>query len=241
MTENWVHARRAIQRFRPYRDPVPILMYHYVRPLPGNDDPLGQRLSVSPEMFAAQMDWLAQHGYTPITLADLAAIRSGEMPAPARPIVLTFDDGYRDFYENAWPILRGHRFRATVFVITGSVGRPAYLTWGMIRELDRSGLIEIGGHTVHHTDLTQIADPTAEIEDCARELQRELGHPVRSFAYPAGKFDARVEAATRAADFTLAVTTRPGWATPDDDPLALPRVRVSGDETLDQFAAKLTG
>lgn len=224
-----------------FRDPVPILTYHYIRPRPGSDDPLGQRLSVDPATFQAQMDWLAQHGFTPITLSELAALRAGLDPAPPHPIVLTFDDGYRDFYQNAFPILRAHGFHATVFIITGFVGQERYLTWDMIRELDRSGLVEIGAHTVHHPDLTTLANPESEIRGCKDALERALGHPVTAFAYPAGKFDARVETAVRAAGFRQAVTTQPRWATSGDDPLALPRLRVTGDLTLAQFAALLTG
>uniref|UniRef100_A0A7C1G2M2 Polysaccharide deacetylase family protein n=1 Tax=Thermomicrobium roseum TaxID=500 RepID=A0A7C1G2M2_THERO len=224
-----------------FRDPVPILMYHYIRPRPGSDDPLGQRLSVDPATFQAQMDWLAQHGFTPITLSELAALRAGLIPAPPHPIVLTFDDGYRDFYQNAFPILRAHGFHATVFVVTGFVGQERYLTWDMIRELDRSGLVEIGAHTVHHPDLTTLANPESEIRGCKDALEHVLGHPVTAFAYPAGKFDARVETAVRAAGFRQAVTTQPRWATSGDDPLALPRLRVTGDLTLAQFAALLTG
>lgn len=224
-----------------FRDPVPILMYHYIRLRPGSDDPLGQRLSVDPATFQAQMHWLAQHGFTPITLSELAALRAGLTPAPPHPIVLTFDDGYRDFYQNAFPILRAHGFHATVFVVAGFVGQERYLTWDMIRELDRSGLVEIGAHTVHHPDLTTLAHPESEIRDCKDALERAVGHPVTAFAYPAGKFDTRVETAVRAAGFRQAVTTQPRWATSGDDPLALPRLRVTGNLTLAQFAALLTG
>ncbi|MCX2726497.1 polysaccharide deacetylase family protein [Thermomicrobium sp. 4228-Ro] len=165
------------------------------------------------------------------------------MPAPPKPIVLTIDDGYRDFYENAWPILRSYHFHATVFVITGFLDTPRYLTWDMVRELDRSGLVEIGGHTVHHVDLTQASAESLvqELTDCQRALSEALGHPVVSFAYPAGKFDSRVEAATAHAGYRIAVTTQPGWAKADDDWLALPRVRVRGEMSLEEFAALLTG
>ncbi|MCX7622827.1 MAG: polysaccharide deacetylase family protein [Thermomicrobium sp.] len=225
----------------PYLGPVPILMYHYIRPLPGPDDPVGQRLSVDPRDFADQMHWLATHGFTPITLSELVAIRQGSMPAPAKPIVLTFDDGYRDFYENAWPILRKYGFHATIFVITGFLDSPRYLTWDMVRELDRSETVEIGGHTVHHLDLTQLSDEelAAELATCAQDLERALGHPVSSFAYPAGRYDRRVEAATSRAGYRVAVTTQPGWATAGDDPLALPRIRIEGGITLDRFASLL--
>jgi hypothetical protein len=104
---------------------VPILMYHYIRPDPGPDDPIGQGLSVSPELFAEHLAFLADGGYTPITMADLADIWDGREPMPPKPIVLTFDDGYRDFYTDAWPLLRQYGFPATVYVITSVIDEPA--------------------------------------------------------------------------------------------------------------------
>ncbi len=218
-------------------------MYHYVRPRPGAEDPIGARLSVEPAEFAAQMQWLADHGYTPITLSELMAMRQGLLPAPANPIVLTFDDGYRDFYTNAWPVLKAHHFHATIFVITSVIDTERYLTRAMLLELDRSGLVEIGAHTVHHVDLTQVDNATLEHEvtDCATQLTAWLGHPVHSFAYPAGKFDSRVERAVAQAGYTVAVTTQPRFTASTDDPLALPRLRVVGGATLAEFAALLGG
>jgi len=217
--------------------PVPILMYHYIRPKPAND-PLGAALSVDPETFAAQMDWLAAHGYTTLTLHELAEVRAGKIGLPPKPIVLTFDDGYRDFYTAAWPVLKRHGFKATIFIITGVVGNPQYMTWDMLRELDRSGLVEVGGHTVHHLDLTQLNASALEHEvaDCKQTLETQLGHPIASFAYPAGRFNETVVSAVQRAGFTLAVTTKPGWARATDAPLVLPRVRIQGDLSLAGFA-----
>ncbi len=221
---------------------VPILMYHYIRPKPGPDDPLGQALSVEPQEFAREMDWLAGHGFTTLTLAEFGEARAGHHPLPLRPVVLTFDDGYRDFYINAWPILLAHHFKATVFVITGVVGSPQYMTWDMLRELDRSGLVEVAGHSVHHLDLTQLNGSAlvSEVTGCAHAIAQELGHPPVSFAYPAGRVNDAVVSAVRAAGFQFAVTTKPGAADASDPPWLLPRVRVRGDTTLDEFAALLS-
>lgn len=76
-------------------------MYHYIRPDPGPDDPVGQGLSVSPELFAEHLAYLAEQGYSTITMAELADAWQGRRSLPSKPIVLTFDDGYRDFYTNA--------------------------------------------------------------------------------------------------------------------------------------------
>src|SRR5207253_7977146 len=130
-----------------------ILMYHYVRVNPRASDRLGADLSVTPAHFAAQMKWLAANGFHTVTLDDLtAAIVEGE-PLPSRPVILTFDDGYEDFYTAAYPILEEYRFKATSFVITGKVGWGGYLTWDQMRKMQASGLVQFESHTVNHVQL----------------------------------------------------------------------------------------
>lgn len=222
-------------------EPVPILMYHYIRPDPGNGDPIGQDLTVTPEVFGEQMDYLADHHFTTMTMAELADVRAGRLALPVNPIVLTFDDGYRDFYTNAWPLLREHGFKSTVFIITSGVEQPPYLTWAMIDEIRGSGLIEFGSHTVSHRELPSLGDAEAkqEIEQSRQELEKHLGHPVRSFCFPVGRFSDRDVDFARSAGYETAVTTKSGHANPDQDPLRLPRVRIHGSTTLSQFAATL--
>lgn len=222
--------------------PVPILMYHYIRPDPGPGDPIGRNLSVSPEVFAEQMAWLAREGFTPITLGELADVRARRRALPPKPIVLTFDDGYRDFYDAALPVLRQHGFKATLFVITGMVDQPPYVTWDMIAEMDNSGLIEIGSHTVWHHQLPSLGDAQlrAEVGDSKHVLEDRLGHPVRTFCYPVGRVDGRSAAAVREAGYEIAVTTQGGWATAEHDSMLLPRVRIHGGATLEQFASLLS-
>jgi len=222
--------------------PVPILMYHYVRPDPGPGDPIGRDLSVSPERFAEQMAWLAQEGYTPITLGELADVRARRRALPPKPIVLTFDDGYRDFYTAAFPVLKQYGFKATLFVITGAVDQPPYVTWDMIAEMDRSGLVEIGSHTVSHHQLPSLgeAQVRAEVMDSKQALEAHLGHPVRAFCYPVGRFDQRSVAAVRDAGYEIAVTTQGGRATAEQDQLLLPRLRIHGGASMEQFKSLLS-
>ncbi|MCC6778187.1 MAG: polysaccharide deacetylase family protein [Hyphomicrobiales bacterium] len=216
-------------------------MYHYVRPDPGPRDPSGQNLSVTPEDFAAQVQHLATAGYTSLTLAELADVRAKRAALPSKPVVLTFDDGYRDFYTNAWPVLQRHGFKATVFVITGVVGQTQYLTWDMIGELDASGSIEIASHTVNHRELPAISETNAraEVTNSRAVLEERLGHPVWSFCYPVGRYSARDAALLRAAGYAIAVTTQAGWSRADSDPMLLPRVRVTGPRALTQIRATL--
>lgn len=213
-------------------------MYHYIRPMPGPNDPVGQDLTVTPRRFAQQLAYLVSHGYHTITLEDLSLARAHKYALPRHPVVLTFDDGYEDFYTTAWPLLRRYYFRATIFVITGFVGRHNYLTWREIKQLDSTGMVEIGSHTVDHLDLTTLSLPAAryQLVQSRRELANKLRHPVDSFSYPGGKFNSQVVELVREAGYRSAVTTLYGWATSQVDPLALPRVRIHGSTTLAEFA-----
>jgi peptidoglycan/xylan/chitin deacetylase (PgdA/CDA1 family) len=221
---------------------VPILMYHYIRVNPDSRDRLGFNLSVTPTDFAAQMDWLARSGYHTITTEDLHGYLSGTRGLPSKPVILTFDDGYADFYTTALPVLRSHGFNADSYVVSGFVGRPGYMTSAQVREADRSG-IEIGAHTVNHADLvrTSIAGVGSEVGDSKRFLEAVVGHPVVSFCYPSGKFNGAVVSEVAAAGFHTATTTRFGYSHSLADRYIWTRVRVSGGERLDQFAADLAG
>jgi peptidoglycan/xylan/chitin deacetylase (PgdA/CDA1 family) len=210
---------------------VPILMYHYVRAIDATADPLGFRLSVRPDRFAEQMDWLAEHRYQPMTVSALAACLRGEARCPARPMAITFDDGYANTVTEALPILQRHGFPATFYIITGMVGNPGYATWDQLRELRDSGM-EIGAHTVSHPALTALPLDLAraEIIESKAELESRLDITITSFSYPSGNYNEAVAALVRAAGFTSAVTTAQ-----DDRPLRLdelPRRRVIGGEAL---------
>jgi len=219
---------------------VPILEYHYIRVNPDPRDQLGFNLSVTPTNFKAQMSWLSAHHYHAIDLADLRAYFAGQVYLPSRPVVLTFDDGYEDFYATAWPILLALGLRGVSYVVPGFLGRRGYMTAAQVGQLDRAG-IEIGSHTVHHVDLTR-ADPLTlriELEASKGDLERLLGHPVLDLCYPSGRFDQAVEAAVAAAGYQSATTEQPGTSHSWADRLAWTRVRVAGGEQLPAFGASL--
>ena len=217
---------------------VPILMYHYIRVNPERNDRLGYALSVTPADFAAQMDWLAQNGYHPITTEDLYGYLVGARGLPSKPVILTFDDGYADFFMTALPILRSHNFVAVAYVVSGFVGRPGYMTAAQVREADRSG-IEIGSHSATHADLARISVGSLrnEIVESKQFLEQLLGHPVWAFCYPSGKFNSRVAQAVADAGYHDATTTYYGYAHNVNDRYQWTRLRVSGGEGLGAFAA----
>ncbi len=219
---------------------LPILMYHYIRVVHDPRDQLGFNLSVTPEDFNRQLDWLAANGYHPVDFNDVRQYFAGQKPLPAKPIILTFDDGYRDFYTAAYPALRAHNFKAVSYVISGFVGGPNYMTWDMVRELDANG-IEIGGHTFSHIDLTKASggELHRQLVDSGGDLAQELGHPVVDFCYPAGKYNAAVAAAVQAAGYQTATTTEMGTVHSMGDRFTWSRVRVSGGEPLEKLIADL--
>jgi peptidoglycan/xylan/chitin deacetylase (PgdA/CDA1 family) len=221
---------------------VPILTYHYIRVNPDRNDRMGFALSITPSDFAAQMDWLAQNGYHTITTADLYTYLNGYGGLPSKPVILTFDDGYADFYTTALPILRSHGFVAVSYVVSGFVGWPGYMTSAQIREADRSGM-EIGSHTVNHPNLASLPAGAVrtQLVQSKEFLEQVVGHPVVSFCYPSGKYTSAVAAAVAAAGYQDATTTRFGYTFTLANRYIWSRLRVSGGEPLDQFAAAVRG
>lgn len=219
---------------------VPILMYHYIRTNPVVGDGLGFNLSVRPDDFKAQMDWLDANGYHPIDLTDLRAYLQNERPLPSKPIVLTFDDGYEDMYTAAYPVLKEHHFKAVSYVISGFVGSSHNVSRDQIIEMDHNG-IEIAAHTFSHMDLTKLSPDRLrfEIQQSKRDLEDITGHPILDFCYPAGKFNANVVQAAEAAGFQSATTTQGGFVHSFGDRMTWTRVRVSGGESLPAFISSL--
>ncbi|HEX6493106.1 MAG TPA: polysaccharide deacetylase family protein [Candidatus Dormibacteraeota bacterium] len=221
---------------------VPILMYHYIRVSPGPRDPLGASLSVSPRDFAAQMAALRRAGVHTVALGDVVAALGGGRPLPAHPVVLSFDDGYRDFSTAALPVLEANGFTATVFVVSGFVGRPGYMTAADVAVAAAAGMT-IGAHTVHHVALAHIPAALARVEiEVSREvLMRLSGQPVADFAYPYGDTSRAVQAMVAAAGFQDAVTTVYGSSEAPWQQFSLSRVRIEGADSLASFTGKVLG
>ncbi len=219
---------------------VPILMYHYITNNPNPIDRARDLLSVPPDKFEAQMQYLSQNGYTPITLDTLYGIFNGQATAPAKPIVLTFDDGYIDFYTNAFPILRRFNFHAVSFIPTGLIGGSYYMNWNQIKEIASTGLVTFEAHTVSHANLPSLKSAVLilkELTDSKTILQANTGYPVNFVAYPNGTSNASVQAAVRKAGYVGALSTWSGKAWGPS--LSLPRIRISGFWNLKEFAARL--
>lgn len=231
---------------------IPILLYHSITEETSTPSKL---FTVTPAHFANHMAHLQAHNYTVLTVAQLrAAINTPDYTWPERPVVLTFDDGFADFYTNAFPILGNYGFAATVHVTTGFVGttsrwqisageaaRPM-LTWSQIRELQSYG-IECGAHTQHHLQLDILPRQRAyqEITLAKFILEQKLGQPVTSFAYPYGYYDSTVRDMVRVAGYRSACALKQAMSSSTDDALALARIQVQHNTEVETFARLLRG
>lgn len=221
---------------------VPILMYHRINFVKPGTSTMTRRLTVHPADFARQMRWLDRNGYTTITQRQLFDALMCGRPLPRRPIMITFDDGYRDAFFKASPALLSLGMRATAYVITERISGPDpnFLTWTLLGALEKRG-IEIGSHALSHGDLTTMSDAQllAELRSSRLALERRLGHPVPWLAYPYGSYDSRVERFARQAGYLLAVTTEYGQVQDARRPLALKRLRVLDSTGVGGLAAML--
>ncbi len=221
------------------------LTYHRVTDAHPED-----RLCVPVAMFAQQMRSLHGQGYQTVALEQAATWIAGEATLPPRAIVLTFDDGFEDNFVHAYPELARYGFTACFFVPSAFIesGPQAHrpkdrpMTWEQLRELLRHGQA-IGAHSVTHRKLTLLDETPMrwEVQHCKDVLERSLNHPVESFCYPAGNYNASVRDAVRAAGYRVACTVRPGANRPGTDVWAFKRTEISGDDSLWDFQKKLAG
>jgi peptidoglycan/xylan/chitin deacetylase (PgdA/CDA1 family) len=230
---------------------IPILMYHSISSYASSKF---RPCTVSPETFDEHLFYLDQCHYTPVTVTQFAqAMARGGDGLPPRPVILTFDDGYADFYTKALPALKRHGFTATLYVATAFVGgtsrwlqhmgegmRPM-LTWEQLVEISTSG-IECAAHTHTHRplDMLPLSVVRDEIVRSKDLLEERLGQQVSSFAYPFGYYSARVRQIVRAADYASACAVKGALSSLHDDPYALARLAITPDTGVHDLAAVLT-
>jgi peptidoglycan/xylan/chitin deacetylase (PgdA/CDA1 family) len=230
---------------------IPILLYHSVS---DEASPRYRRYCVTPETFAAQMAELERSRAAVLSVGALVSLLEGGSPLPRSPVVLTFDDGLRDFAAGALPILDAHRLPATLYVVSDHVGGTAewlsplgegdrpMLDWDELADCVRRG-IELGAHSRSHPELDTLDRDRArdEIAGSKGALERGLGVEVSTFAYPHGYNDERARALVRAAGFRSACAVRERLSHPRDDRFALARFTVASDTDAPTFAAVVRG
>jgi len=243
-----------LRLLRANRQAIPILMYHSVSEALDSAQNPYYRIVTSPTAFLAQMQLLHENGYTSCTPGAVAAqVRSRS--TALNQVSITFDDGYRDFLENAQPVLQRFGFTATLYLPTGSIGREPLvfnsrpcLTWSQVRELQQRG-VELGSHTVTHPQLRNMPREVirAELAESKKKIEDETGQPVESFAYPYAFpqtdriFKADLREMLAEAGYTDGVCTSVARAISASDPFFLPRLPVNDEDSPGLFQAKLAG
>jgi peptidoglycan/xylan/chitin deacetylase (PgdA/CDA1 family) len=240
-----LEAAMRVTRPRDGRAAARIVYYHRI------DDEM-HRSCVTPRAFREQMRSLREAGYRVVPLAELGRWLARQEEIAPRTVAISFDDGFADNYEHAFPVLAELDVPATVFVTVGMLGRrldvlrdrpglPA-LSWSQVREMLR-GPVTIGSHTMTHRRLSTCTPGELENELVAsrERIAAETGVPTELFCYPNGDLNGAVREAVRRAGYRLACSTRPGAVTLASDPLVLPRTFIARDDTLVDFHRKLAG
>lgn len=242
--------------WRPRTSGIPSLMYHKVGDYPPNSQL--KKLWASAGNFRKHMKYLKDKGYTSLLLAELLEIEMNKRPMPTRPVLITFDDGYANNYEVAYPLLKEFGMKGNIFLVCETMDgynswhNPAseswlsMLTWAQIREMQDSGVVEFGSHTMRHRNLDKISleDARWELEESKKRLEDKLGRPMVGFAYPygAGAYNPDVRRLARAAGYHYDFGIRQGisswpWS-PDSGPLK--RLFIRGDDGMLDFHLQMT-
>ena len=211
-------------------------MYHHVAP-----PTPGLELYVTPETFEQQMEFLKVHDYRVLPLEEAVRLAKAGQTSPPKSVVITFDDGYLDNFNYAFPVLKKMGFPATIFMITNNVNEPGFLSEEDLRILDEAG-ISIGSHTASHAFLPRLKEGEVawELAGSKKRLEKILAHPVTLFSYPAGGVTGELETMVKEQGYHGAVTTNYGRKL--RDPYALHRVKVSdANGSLFNFWIKTSG
>lgn len=234
---------------------IPILMYHSISEDPEIGVPNYYRVVTSPVRFREHMRWLSKNRYAVLGLSEALRLLGTQTADLRHCVVLTFDDGFHDFLNNAWPVLKEYNHTATVFLPTDFIGAKPNsfkgrrcLTWSEARELQFHG-ISFGSHTASHPKLYRIQwdDVQRELLVSRRQIENELQISVTSFSYPYAfpqedrHFVRRFLNELRDQGYRNAVTTSIGRAGLESDPLCLQRLPINDSDDLQFFKAKITG
>lgn len=235
---------------------IPILMYHSISEKSDHHLHPYFQTTTSPQVFSAQMRFLHEHNYTVIGLDQavlhLAALQSNK---EQRFVVLTFDDGYRNFYTEVFPLLQEYGSTATVFLPTRFIGEEpihfqgtSCLSWSQVRELYRYG-VSFGSHSVNHSHLRGLDESrlTYEVAHSKDIIEQKLGKSVESFSYPFAfpeqdrAFTRKLKSLLEDSGYRNGVSTTVGTASVSDDLLFLKRIPINSGDDLQFFGAKLEG
>jgi len=219
---------------------IPILMYHNVSPLSD-----GNSTNVTPERFKQQMSFIKTNDYEVIAPQDYAQILTdGKEKATKNLVMLTFDDGYKNNYTYAYPVLKEYGFRAVIFVVVNKIGEEDYLNVDEIKEMQKHGII-IASHTLNEKYVPSLKKVRLNEELCGskEKLEQMIGKPIEFFAYCSGGYTIQAQKILKDAGYLVAFTTNRGFdkSLANDDPYAIRRIKVSNRDYSFKLWAKLSG
>ncbi|WP_245329771.1 trifunctional glycosyltransferase/class I SAM-dependent methyltransferase/polysaccharide deacetylase [Mesorhizobium mediterraneum] len=228
------------------RQRIPVLMYHSV----SDDGPAAlARFRLTPAAFASQMAWLRSNGFHAIGSEQLEEFIANRRPFVGRPVLITFDDGFQNFADHAWPTLRTNDLTAEVFLVTDLVGESAewdaytgpptqLMDAGTVRRLSAEGAF-FGSHLATHRAIDGLSSSVlaAELLRSRMFIERWTGRPTTAFAAPFSVTDRRLGRLAKECGYQIGFAGRHGPAGLDCDPIDLPRIEIRGDRSLDDFVA----
>ncbi len=226
---------------------VPILVYHVLNPT------IPSSMTITPEKFESQVKWLKENGYTVIPLKQLVAYLQGKnVSLPAKPIVITADDGWKSDYTYMYPIARKYNIPITLFIYPGTIsqGKNA-LTWEQLKELMKTGLFDVQDHTFSHPNFKQAKKHMSqdayekfvrkELFDSKKVLEDKLGIKVDYLAWPFGIYDSYLEDQAAKAGYTMALTIDYRHASHIYRPMAQPRYMIVDSQSMPTFISIVKG
>lgn len=213
---------------------IPVLMYHKIGEDKDND------AVVREDLFRAQMKFLKDNGYHPLTMNQLYDYVKNGASVPEKPVVLTFDDGYADTYSIVYPIMKEYNFAATVFINPGDMGTR--LTWEQVKEMKQGGMT-IANHGFQHIEMGQLSqkEQVENIKKGQEALERELGIKDNPwFCYPYGDKNEFTDVAAKEAGIKMAMAMKSGWAHEGDNPYNILRVWVGNAVDIEHFEERIS-
>ena len=207
---------------------IPIIMYHYVEYVKDDGDLIRKQLDIIPSLFEGHLQALHKANYETYFVKDIPEILDGTIHYSTQSAVITFDDGYGDFYTDVFPLLKKYHMRATIYIIYDYIGRKGFLNEQQIRELVDSDLVEIGSHTLDHIYLKQASKNYADkqIIESKKKFEEQFGIKIFTFAYPYGAFNDDNIKSVQNAGYTAAVSVISGVMQSKDNLFYLSRIRA---------------
>jgi peptidoglycan/xylan/chitin deacetylase (PgdA/CDA1 family) len=236
---NWWRIPQSYKKVR-------VLMYHSICEHIGNEK--HNKWRIKPKDFEKQMKWFYKNNWKSFTISELVKLDE----IPEKSFVITFDDGYEDNYLNAFPILQKYNFKATIYLVPNQETNhweekntsvlSKLLNEKQILEMQNSGLIEFGSHTLSHVNLSKIDSVQLEKEliESKKEIEKITNKECEAFAYPYGKFDDKIVKAVKNAGYKNATVVKRGLFEKNNDVFTIKRVGILGTESFVDFLLKVS-